>query len=68
MDKVFVVFAALLFAIAVSFVLSWPVMWLWNNALFGAIDGIKEVTWTQAWGISLLCGILFKSDVSTKKD
>jgi capsid protein len=68
MDKVFVVFAALLFAVAVSFVLSWPVMALWNGSLVGAIDGIKEITWMQAWGISILCGILFKSEVSSKKD
>jgi hypothetical protein len=67
MDKVFVVFAALLFAVAVSFVLSWPVMALWNDCLVGAIDGVHEITWMQGWGISILFGILFKTDVSSKK-
>ena len=50
-----------------SFVLSWPVMMLWNLCLVGAVDGVKEVTWLQAWGIQFLCGILFKATL-TKKD
>ena len=57
--------AALIF---ISFLLSWPVMWLWNNALVGAINGVNEVSWVQAWGISTLSGILFKANVTTKKD
>lgn len=43
-----------------SFVLSWPVMMLWNGCLVGAVTGAKEITWLQGWGISMLCGILFK--------
>jgi len=49
-----------------SFLLCLPVMWLWNSCLVGAIDGVHEVSWFQAWGITLLCGFLFKSGVSTK--
>lgn len=52
--------------LAVSFLLSWPVMMLWNGCLVGAIDGVHEVSWLQAWGISVLCGFLFKTTVSTK--
>jgi hypothetical protein len=55
--------AALLF---LSFLLSWPVMMLWNGCLVGAIDGVREVTWLQAWGLSVLCGVLFKSTVTKK--
>jgi hypothetical protein len=51
-----------------SFVLSWPVMMLWNGCLVGAIDGVKEVTWLQAWGIQFLFGVLFKATPITKKD
>ena len=72
MDKVFIVIGAAIFGIAgvifLSFLLSWPVMWLWNNALVGAITGVNEVSWVQAWGISTLSGILFKANVTTKKD
>lgn len=50
----------------ISFLLSWPVFMLWNGCLVGAIDGVHEVSWLQAWGISVLCGFLFKTTVSTK--
>jgi len=71
MDKVFIVIGAaivgILTIVFLSFVLSWPVMWLWNNALVGAVIGVNEVSWVQAWGISVLFGLLFKSNVSTSK-
>ena len=50
-----------------SFVLSWPVMALWNGCLVGAVDGIREIGWLQAWGIQFLFALLFRSTV-TKKD
>ena len=50
--------------LALSFLLSWPVYMLWNGCLVGAIAGVSEVTWLQAWGLTILCGFLFKSNVS----
>jgi len=50
-----------------SFVMSWPVMMLWNGCLVGAVDGVKEVTWLQAWGLQFLSGILFKTTVTKKE-
>lgn len=47
--------------IFVSFLLSWPVYMLWNGCLVDAVEGVKEVTWMQAWGLSLLTGIMFKN-------
>ena len=71
MDKVFIIIGAAIVGIAgivfLGFLLSWPVMWLWNNALVGAVVGVNEVSWVQAWGISTLSGILFKTSVSTSK-
>jgi hypothetical protein len=52
------------FLIFLSFLLSWPVWMLWNGCLVGAIDGVKEVTWLQAWGLMILSAFLFKSTVS----
>jgi len=54
-------FVGLLF---IGFLLSWPVYMLWNGCLVGAVDGVKEITWMQAWGINVLCSILFKTTVS----
>lgn len=54
-----IVFFGLLFSL--------PVMWLWNYCLVAAIPGIKEIGWLQAWGILILCGLLFKNS-NTGKD
>lgn len=56
--------ATLLF---LSFVLAWPVMMLWNGCLVGAVDGIKEIGWLQAWGLQFLFGLLFKTAVKVDK-
>lgn len=54
-------FAGILF---LSFLLSWPVMMLWNGCLVDAVTGVKEITWLQGWGISVLFGILFNKTTS----
>ncbi len=57
----------IIFLVFLSFLLSWPVYMLWNGCLVDAVEGVKEVTWLQAWGINFLFGILFKPS-SVKKD
>lgn len=68
MEKVILALGAIVIGIAgillLSFLLSWPVFMLWNGCLVDAITGVKEVTWLQAWGISFLFGLLFKTTVS----
>lgn len=55
--------------VLLSFLLAWPVMMLWNECLIPAVEGVHEITWLQAWGISILFGILFKPSVtSSNKD
>jgi hypothetical protein len=70
MEKITVIIGAsvvaLLGLVLLSFVLSWPVYMLWNGCLVGAVAGVSEVTWLQAWGISILCGLLFKTTVNSK--
>ena len=53
--------------IGLSFLFSWPVYMLWNGCLISAVDGVHEITWLQAWGISALCSCLFKSHTSNTK-
>jgi hypothetical protein len=68
MEKIIVVVGTVVLGLvgllALSFLLSWPVYMLWNGCLVGAVAGVSEVTWLQAWGITILCGFLFKSNVS----
>ena len=70
MEKLFVVFGTIAFGVAglllLSFLLSWPVYMLWNGCLVGAVAGVSEVTWLQAWGITILCGFLFKTSINSK--
>jgi hypothetical protein len=56
----------LLIGVLLSFVLSWPIMVLWNSCLVPAVQGINEIDWMQAWGLSLLSGFLFRSHAGTK--
>jgi len=51
--------------VVLGLLMSLPVMWLWNGCLVAAIPGIKTIGWTQAWGIMILSGILFKNSSST---
>lgn len=68
MEKVLAVAFGIATIVFLSFVLSWPVYMLWNGCLVGAFDSVKEVTWLQAWGLSILSGLLFKeTSVSFKK-
>lgn len=55
--------------VALSLLLSIPVWLLWNGCLVGAIDGVREITWLQSWGIMILSGFLFKNtSVSANKN
>ena len=65
--KFFGVFlTVLLLGVLLSFILSWPIMVLWNSCLVPAIQGVNEIDWMQAWGLSLLAGFLFRSHAGTK--
>ncbi len=68
MEKLILALVAIVIGIAgvmfLSFLLSWPVYMLWNGCLVGAVAGVAEVTWLQAWGLTILCGFLFKTSVS----
>ena len=55
--------------VGLSFLFSWPIWMLWNGCLVGAVDGVHQITWLQAWGISILCAFLFKpTSVTSSKD
>lgn len=45
------------------------VMWLWNGILV-ALFGLPTLTFWVAWGIMILCSMLFKgcAHITTKRD
>ena len=69
MKQITTIVGAIMFGIAglllLSFLLSLPVYLLWNGCLVGAVAGVSEVSWLQAWGLTVLCGFLFKTSVHT---
>ena len=61
------VIAGIALIVLLSFLLALPVMLLWD-AVIPSIFKLPEITWLQAWGLSLLCGLLFKSHTTSKKE
>ena len=57
----------LLFIIALSFLLSYPVMLLWNGCLVPAVAGVSEVTWLQTWGLIILFHAMFSTSYNKSK-
>ncbi len=45
--------------VGLAFLFGWVVMLLWN-ALMPDIFGLKRIGYWQAWGLFVLCSILFK--------
>lgn len=60
------VLGSIVFLVLLSLLFSLPVFYLWNGCLVGAINGVNEVTWVQAWGLNILASFLFKTTVTNK--
>ena len=66
-EALITIIGGIVFLIFLSFLLSWPVYMLWNGCLVGAVSGVNEVTWLQAWGLNVLFGIMFNAGYSRNK-
>lgn len=55
----------ILLVTVLTLIFAWPVQWLWNNSLVGAIDGVNPITFWQALGINFLVSLLMGSKNST---
>ena len=54
--------------ILVGLLLAFPVMLLWNACLVPAVPSILEIGWLQAWGLTILIGLLTnKASIVTEK-
>lgn len=61
---VMVIIAGVVF---LGFLLSYPLMLLWNLCLVPAVSTLHTVDWLQMWGISILIGLLFKTNATVNK-
>jgi hypothetical protein len=53
----------LLIQLLISLMQGIPILYLWNYCLIGTINGVNEINYMKAVGISLLSNILIKSDI-----
>lgn len=60
-------FLAAVFIISIGLLFSLPVMLLWDW-LMPILFKLPKITWLQAWGLTVLCGLLFKNPSFNKKD
>jgi hypothetical protein len=67
MNALTLIIAGIGILFVVAALMSLPVMLLWDW-LMPTIFGLPEITWFQAWGLLFLCGLLFKSHITAKKD
>ena len=61
------VFGVIILTIVIGALVGLPVMWLWNGCLVPAVTGVNEIGFLQAWGLFILCGLLFKTLATTKE-
>ncbi len=50
----------LVLAVAFAALEAWVVMLLWNNVLCAIFTSVPTITFWLAWGLMILCNILFK--------
>jgi hypothetical protein len=67
MNIIITVASVLAIIVFFGLLVSLPVMLLWDW-LMPILFNLPTITWMQAWGLMVLCGLLFKSSVSFKKD
>lgn len=67
MNAITIILASIGILFVVAALMSLPVMLLWDW-LMPAIFGLPEITWFQAWGLLFLCGLLFRSNTTVKKE
>lgn len=58
---------AVIMILIIGALLAFFVMLLWNW-LMPIIFGLKAITFFQAWGLFILCNLLFKAKWKTKKN
>lgn len=58
---------AVIIAIVLNILLAYPLMLLWNCCLVPAVDILREVSWLQMFGISILVNIFTRDNITLKK-
>lgn len=63
----FAIFTLAVLAVVVfGIIFTWPIMWIWNHILVGAVDGINVISFWEAFGLFILARLLFSNSSSVK--
>lgn len=56
--------------VGIGALMALPVMWLWNGVMpnLFAADVVRPINFWNAWGLLILCGLLFRSTTTASKD
>lgn len=65
MEKFLIFLMGILLIALISIILGLPTMLLWNWLIPG-IFGLTKITFLEAIGLNILCGILFKASNNNK--
>lgn len=61
LEQICLVFGFITIVVLLSFLMAYPVMWLFNY-LSPVLFGGKIITAYNAWALNILCSFLFKSN------
>jgi hypothetical protein len=68
LEKITTLFLAISLIVALSILYAVPIVFLWNWCLVGTIDGVHEINFWKALGISILINMISaKSTISQSK-
>jgi len=67
MERLGTIIAVVVVVVAIAILLAWLLQLLWNGCLLSAVDGTHPISFWQALGLNLLCGILFRNSNTSKK-
>lgn len=67
MERLGTIIAVVVVVVAIAILLAWSLQLLWNGCLLSAVDGTHPISFWQALGLNLLCGILFRNSNTSKK-
>ena len=65
MDAIFAILGWIVLVLIVGIIFALPTMLLWNACLVPAVAAVSEIGLLQAWGLNLLCSLLFNFNINS---
>jgi hypothetical protein len=66
LEKITTIILTTSLLVAISILYAMPIVFLWNSCLVGTIDGVHEINFWKALGLSVLFNLLTAKNPQTK--